>query len=108
MPQLIELKNGEYVSLTCFEDALEAVEANCGRGLRDYLEEYLQDNVDDAVIERLETEKEMKDQKECGKALILVRNGLETLMEKLDEEYPDNADLKNLVTAICAGMENEL
>lgn len=112
MAHVIIMPDGEYIIPFCFEDALEAVEQYAGKDLRDFIEEYMQDNVDEAGAARLEAEEARKDMEvdadHYREVLLAVEDGLETLSARLDVKRIEKSELKKLVAALRRTINEEL
>lgn len=112
MAHVITMPDGEYIVPFCFQDALEAVEQYAGTGLREFIEEYMQDNVDEAGAARLEAEEARKDQEADAdhyrEVLLAVEDGLETLTGMLNASRLDRAGIQKLVAALTRTIYEEL
>ncbi|MCD7825522.1 MAG: hypothetical protein LUH14_06145 [Clostridiaceae bacterium] len=112
MAHVIEMPGGEYITPFCFQDALDAVEEYAGVGLREFIEEYMQDNVDEAGEARLEAEETRKDMEmdadHFREVLCAVEEGIELLNGKLNEKRLDRAGIRKLVASISRTVDAEL
>lgn len=112
MPHLIKMPDGEYITPFCFQDALDAVEEYAGPELRDFIGEYLQDNVDEAGAARLEAEEARKDHEvdsdHYREVLLAVRDGMEELNAELNAKRLNRAAMKKLVVAVSRLVCDEL
>lgn len=112
MAHMIEMPDGEYITPFCFLDALDAVEEYAGRELREFIEEYMQDNVSEVGAAMLEAEEARKDREEANEyyheRLLAVRDGLENLTDKLDAKRIDREGVRKLVVGLWKLVNDDL
>lgn len=112
MAHILEMPDGQYITPFCFQDALDAVEEYAGRELREFIEEYIQDNADEAGLARLEAEEARKDKEMSDdhyhEVLIAVQDGLEGICGRMDAKRWDRMDLRRLFRALCDMVNSEL
>ena len=112
MAHVLEMPDGQYITPFCFLDALDAVEEYAGRELRDFIEEYMQDNADETGLVRLEAEEARKDKEmsedHYHEVLLAVQDGLERICSEMDAKRWDRMDLRNLFRTLCDMVNSEL
>lgn len=112
MPHVLKLKDGKLITPFDVGDVLETVEEYAGQEVRQYIEEYLEDNIQEAAdfeAQLSDYELQMERQGEYQHALLCdIREELEALEILFQDKRLNRIKMHQSVNALWRMVNREL
>lgn len=112
MAYVMEIKDGKTATVFEFRDVLEIVEEYAGEEVRRYLEEYLEENIQEAAdfeAQAADYEKELEQQGDHHRSILYnVREKVEALEILLRDKRLNRARLQGAIKILYQMVNREL
>lgn len=112
MPHVLRLKDGRLISPFDVGDVLEIVEEYAGEEVRHYLEEYFEENIQEATdfeAQAADYEKELEQQGDHHRAVLCnVREEVEALEILLQDKRLNRARMQGVIKTLYQMVNREL
>lgn len=112
MPHVLKLKDGKLITPFDVGDVLETVEEYAGQEVRQYIEEYLEDNIQEAAdfeAQASDYEKELERQGDHQRSVLFgIREEIEALNVLLQDKRLNRARMQGAVKILKQMVNREL
>lgn len=112
MPHVLKLKDGRLITPIDARDVLESIEECAGEEVRRYMEEYLEENMQEAVdfeAQAAEYEKELEQQAEHYRSVLCdIREEVEALDILFQEKRLNRARMQKAVKVLYQKVNRDL
>lgn len=112
MPHVLKLKDGKLITPFDIGDVLESIEEYAGQEVRQYIEQYLEDNIQEAAdfeAQAADYEKELEQQGDHQRSVLCdIREEIEALDILLQDKRLNRARMQGAVKILKQMVNREL